>query len=143
MVLYKPWFQEVLGRGSAVYSLLIVAWPFASDAHHGAIYALWLAPRGCLIKIWHLRGVWHPFPRASVSLNRRLGGESNREIVSCRAGRAYVRARGVGSSEISAKSWVAPFPFSLLAAPAFPFSLTRPYVPFSLANNISYDFHDS
>ena len=41
------------------------------------------------------------------------GGESNREIVSCRAVHAYVHARGAWSSEISAKSGKSLFLFSL------------------------------
>ena len=62
---------------------------------------------------------------------RRLGG--NREIVSCRAVRAYAPARGAWSSEISAKSSDVLFPFSLMPRPAFPFSLLprRPF-PFPL-----------
>ena len=61
-----------------------------------------------------------------ASLASEVGGlvrqaPRNREIVSCRAVRAYVRARGAWSSEISAKSSVVPFPFSLLPGWVFPF----------------------
>ena len=58
------------------------------------------------------------------------GPPRNREIVSCRAVRAYVRARGAWSSEISGKAWVVLFPFSLLPRRPFPFPL-RP-IPFPL-----------
>ena len=68
-------------------------------------------------------------------IDRRLGDEPNGEMVSCRAVRAYVRARGAWPSEISAKTTVVPFPFSLLAAPAFPFSLKTH--PFSLKTSPS------
>ena len=58
------------------------------------------------------------------SLYRRLGGESNREIVSFRVVRACVRARGavckVGFGE---KSEFGHLPFSLLVSLALPFSL--------------------
>ena len=61
----------------------------------------------------------------------------NREIVSCRAVRAYVRARGAWSSEISGKSWVVLFPFSLMPRPAFPFSLlSRRFFPFPLCKHM-------
>ena len=49
----------------------------------------------------------------------------NREIVSCRAVRAYVRARGAWSSETSGKSWVVLVPFSLLPGWPFPFPFYR------------------
>ena len=55
---------------------------------------------------------------------RRLGGESNREIVSFRVVRACVRARGAGSKVGSGqKSESGGFPFSLLARWLFPFPL--------------------
>ena len=63
--------------------------------------------------------------------DRRLGGESNREVVSCRAVRACLRARGL----VAQWTWLAkvfatisPFPFwgadpfSLSGATSFPFS---------------------
>ena len=76
--------------------------------------------------------------------DRRLGGESNREIVSCRAVCAYVRARGAWSSEISAKSSGVPFPFSLWPRRPFPFPLRpipfplRPPLPPILLSNFSW-----
>ena len=50
------------------------------------------------------------------------GGESNREIVSCRAVRACVRAVWM-PSENRMKFYARPFPFSLLPQAMFPFPL--------------------
>ena len=63
----------------------------------------------------------------SMYMYRRLGGESNREIVSFRVVRACVRARGavckVGFGQ--KRYFRAPFPFSLLVSQPFPFSLSK------------------
>ena len=81
---------------------------------------------------WNLIESLPPSPQSSyptlvgfigIYIYRRLGG--NREIVSCRAVRAYVRARGAWSSEISGKSSDVPFPFSLLSRRPFPFPFCR------------------
>ena len=58
-----------------------------------------------------------------IMLNRRLGGESNREIVSFRFVRSCVRARGVDVRWMqNEKRNVAafPFPFSPCGIPLFP-----------------------
>ena len=66
----------------------------------------------------HCTALHPPLTLVDTDMDRRLAGESgrpprNREIVSCRAVRAYVRARGAWSSEISAKSSGVLFRFSL------------------------------
>ena len=71
-----------------------------------------------------------PYQVTDVKVNRRLGVESNREIVSCRVVscrvvpcvRACVRAVWLPSG-IGSQTGLRPFLFSLYGAPSFPFSL--------------------
>ena len=68
-----------------------------------------------------------------VSMDRRLGGDSNQEIVSCRAMRACVRARGLVAQWNSIPKEVAPispFPFMGRRFSFFPFG--SPNFSFSL-----------
>ena len=70
-----------------------------------------------------LFGRWFIFqPEDSWMLDRSLGGESNQEIVSCRAVRACLRAVWLPIGIGSQKS-LPTFPFSLLVSASFPFSL--------------------
>ena len=55
-----------------------------------------------------------------IYIYRRLGGESNREIVSFRVVRASVRARGaVSEVSFGSKNDPGTFPFSLMVTPCF------------------------
>jgi len=78
-----------------------------------------------------------PNKQEGICICRRLGGESNLEIVwFCSCVRAYARFVGVG--ETQRKRMSPPFPFSLMAPRRFPFSLMASgRFPFPLSGDVS------